>query len=836
MKSESLWSAHLLLPVTFSYALGIGLYRTFNLPVIHSFIPVSALVSFCLIFYIRRHRLLSFVFFIVAFLIFGVTAADRASEPALSPNHIVHQINSYRDAVIIGTLGAKVSKTADVSKAYIDVSFIRTDVNGPLRSAEGRVLLTLKGNWPESIKPGDAVIIRATLKPPKVINTPGTFNYREYLARKSIFLTGTINHPILIKPVQKIDVSLKKNIFYRIELLRTNISAFINVNLPKRLGSIYEALIIGDRSEIPPETLEIFKRSGTMHLLAVSGMHTGLIAALFYFVINWLLRRSEYLMLHTNVRKASLLITLPVLIFYALLTGANPPVVRSLIMITVFAAAFSIDRFQNPLTALTGTAFLILLFQPIALFSPSFQLSFVAVGSILLLIPKFFSLSGISISSMYDQHGVMRVIWFFLAIGVVTIAATIGTFPLMLFHFNRISLVTLPANLLIQPIICFWSLPIGIMSIICSCFSYEIASMLLKTGALGIQKALEIGEILSRHESTQLWLPDPSITICMLYYIGLFFLIIDLPKRIIIPSSASLIVISVFMIHIPSFDVQITRRNSGAVSVLDVGHGSANVIEMTNGHTVLVDGGAKNAPGYDCGERIIAPFLWHRRIGHVDDIIITHDDADHYNGIPTIIERFRPDRLFIPHVDFPKKGLQEIISCARKHDVDILIPDHDTLITQDSEELLIFLADNQDSAKGPSGQALSEDDRGLVLKFVSGTFSMLFPGDITRKKEAELTDRLEHIESTVILSPHHGSSSSNSYPFLKTVNPDYLIFSANDHGSGLFPSSVALKHAELLHIKTHTTSVDGTVLITLGQTGYRIDTFSRIKQQFYRES
>lgn len=837
MKLQPQWSTHLLAPVTLSYVLGIGLYRSFAVPVSCSQFLFFTLSTMCLLFYIRHHALLSRVFLLMSFFVFGVISADRASLPVLPPNHIVYQINTSHDVVIIGILGAKVSETPDISKALIDVSFIRTEVNGPLIDTQGRVLLTLKGFWPENITPGDAVMIRTTLRLPSVINTPGTFNYREYLAQNNVYLTGTINHPILITPAQRFGISLQKRIIYRIELLRTRISAFINFHLSNRLGSIYQALLIGDRSEIAPETLDIFKRTGTMHLLAVSGLHTGLITALFYFVINWLLRRSEYLMLHINVRKTALLITLPALMFYALLTGANAPIVRSLIMITVFIAAFCIDRLHNSFIALTSAAFIILLFDPIALFSPSFQLSFAAVASILLLIPRFCSLTGIPVSSMYNQHGVMRLAWFFLTIGLVTIAATVGTYPLMLYHFNRISLVTLPSNLLIQPLICFWSLPLGIMAIICSYFSYEIASIFLKTGSLGIEKSLAIGDFLSGHEITQLWLPDPSIATCMLFYICLLIMVIDAPRRILISSCVSLIVISIFMIHIPSFVLPIARRNATVISILDVGHGSANVIEMANGHTVLIDGGAKSAPGYNCGERIIAPFLWHRKIGHVDDIFITHDDADHYNGIATIIKRFRPDRLFIPRVDSPKTGLQRIMSFAQKYDVDVVIPEKDTFIHQGNENLLVYLAESSELQQRPRAQTGSEDDRGLVLKFVSGTFSMLFPGDITTRKEKELLNRIKRIQSTVLLSPHHGSSSSNSYPFLKAVSPDYLLFSANDHGNRLFPAPVTLTHADLLRIRMRTTSIDGSILITLEhEIGYRLDTFNRKEQLFYRES
>lgn len=827
----------LLIPVALSYVGGIFLSLLITVPESFSFITIFVPAAVCLVFRTYHKKLLSILFLGLTFFLFGAVHADRAYLPVPGPHHIVHWIDLPHQAVIVGTLSAKVTKLTDKSRAQIDVSFIRTETNGELEMAEGRVLLTVKGIWPDRIKPGDSLIARATLQPPPMNNTPGTFNYREYLARKGILLTGFVNHPSLIKSIDRIDAPFQKKYGYLVQLLRTHIGFLIDANLPERIAALYKALLIGDRSEVASQDLETFKRAGIMHMLAISGLHMGLLATILFSVIFWIFRRSEYVLLRINAKKTSLLLSLPVLLFYALLTGANPPVVRSLIMIVVFIFAFAINRLHSPLTTLSGAAFLILLVDPMAVFAPSFQLSFAAVASILLLAPKIFSLLGISVFAKNDHTYINRCVFLFLGIGIVTISATIGTLPLMLFHFNRISLVTLPANLIIQPIICFLSLPLGIMSIVLSSLSTDASAFLLKTGGYGIYASLEIGDFLSRHESTQLWLPDPSIALCALYYTGIASLGIDLSRRLVTLISVPMLCASLLYIFIPLTDYHILKRSNGVVTVLDIGHGSANVIEMKNGHTVLIDGGAKSAPGYDCGERIIAPFLWHRRIGRVDDIVITHDDADHYNGILTIIERFRPKRLIIPFAESPKKGLQEIIACAHDHDVEIFIPDSTTIIEKGDEQLLVIPADLFSTKEQMlHSSSLSEDDRGFVLKFISGDSSMLFPGDITNVKEQELIDGFAELESTLLLSPHHGSSSSNTYPFLKAVNPDYLIFSANDHGSGLFPSTIAVHNAALLDISTLTTSIDGSVTITFTHTSaYQIDTYNRSDQRFYRK-
>lgn len=834
--SFHIFSDRLLITVTGSYVSGISLHRLFGCFDFFVACVIAPLSALCLVLFCRKSPNLSLFTLLCIFFLFGSAYADRSAVPALEPDHLVFQIDPPQDIVLVGTLSKKVSRSNDISKALIDVSYIRTAENGPLKTAGGRVLLNVKGAWPEQIKPGDSLIARTLLKQPATINTPGTFDYRGYLARENIYLVGSVNSPVLIADTPSLITSFSILILYRVERLRTDISSYIDSHLPGQAGAIYKALLIGDRTDISPESLEVFKRSGILHLLAVSGMHTGLIAGLCYLILHWLLRRSEYLILHLNVKKTALLITLPAIFFYSLLTGSKPPVIRSLIMFTVFISAFSFDRMQNPLTVLASAAFLILLYDPIALFSPSFQLSFAAVGAILIIFPPLLQYSDNIRSSLRKPSLLRRLIWGFITIGIVTIAATIGTIPLLLQHFNRISLVSLPANMLIQPIICFWSLPIGMVALFCAFVSPELGGFLLKIGAMGVNGSLEIGFFLSKSNSTQLWLPDPSILLCMLYYLGLFILFAWNPKRLSIAASVPMMGMALFFMFSPILNLPRQKNDAAVVSILDIGHGSANVIEMSNGKTVLIDGGSKSAPGYDCGERVIAPFLWHRKIGRIDDIIITHDDADHYNGLSTIVERFRPKRLIMPSVEDPKKGLSLVLKAAMQNDVEVVIQEHDTIIFYGNEylNLLSAAASNEENISSVSARE-SEDDRGLVIKFVSGGASALFPGDITAAKEKELVNRYRHVASNVLLSPHHGSSSSNSLIFLEAVNPDYLVFSANDHGRNLFPSPSALKHAALLDVDTRVTSKDGTVLITFGRDiPYQIDTFNRSGQIFYR--
>ena len=801
---------YLLLLSTISYSTGLLINPV---PAVSEYLlPAAILPSLaCIILLVvPRHRHKASPLVVLIFLLFGLLQSAENRSTLVESSHLVLAVEDQQQAVLVGTLAEMVTKSRNSNRALIDVHHIRTEINKPFRKTTGKILLVVEGAWPATIYPGDPIITRVKIQIPGTAATPGSFDYRKYLARKKIFLTGLISSPTLIQPVAGMETGRSLNIIHLVEEKRTQISNYIDNTLAARDASLYKALLIGDRSSIAPEVSETLKRAGIMHLWAISGMHLGLLAMLTYAIVYWLLRRSDKLILAYNIKNIALLMTLPLLLFYALLAGFQSPAVRAFIMTSSIVLALCCNRFHSPLTTLSGAALLILIIDPMAIESPSFQLSFSAVAAIILGAPRMLALLDESFRNYRKQSP--RIEYFFISLIFVTVVATLGTLPLLLFHFNRLSLVTLPANVLIQPVICFFSLPLGMMSLPFVLIDHPIAIIMLKLGACGLHISHTIASVITIPDSTQLWAPTPSPILILIYYI----LLLTLSCRhlatpyIFLKLMAFSVVLGILLnqspLHLNS------NKSFTRVTILNVGHGSANLLELASGRVVLIDGGARSGPGYDCGARLISPFLWYKGIGKIDDVFISHDDSDHYNGIFTLIKRFKPERLWLSTLSGDKQGYVRLVDLARNAGTEIIVPEPGVVISDAAAQISVLGGSDPFTAG-------NEDDRGLVLRLKTGGTSILFPGDITIDRELHLIHHEKDLRTTILLSPHHGSATSNSPEFLAAVSPEWLIISSGISSSSHFPAQKTLESAKRLGIPTLNTARDGTIAITISGDG-----------------
>lgn len=822
------WKNYHLILITCCYGTGIAL--SLSLSVSFWFLLIALSLTLLGSLYCSRSRRpnLSILLVSFAFLLFGSLRADSVDPWPLDHDHIVTKVSENQQVVLVGTLAKKVSFIRDASRALMKVSFYRSKGETGYKPASGKILLNLKGQWPDHIYPGQSFIVLATLTYPGSTDVPGTFDYEKFLARQKVFITGFVQGPVMMQPVEQLEISLWDQTFYLIERWRAAIGEFIETILPDATSSLFKALLIGDRSSISPEQLETFKRSGILHILAISGLHLGLLATMLCGSIYWLLLRSERLILTINVRKWAMLFALPPLLLYALLAGSKPPVVRAFIMVLCLTISLAFGRLASPITSLLTAALVILLIDPMALETPSFQLSFGAVGAIILITPRLLFFADFSARNQWSF--LVPIARPLASLAAVTLSATLGTLPLLFFHFNRVSLVTLLSNLLVEPVICLFVLPLGLASIPFIFISQNIAELLLKTGAYGLELSQHIITFLSSSDATQLWRPAPPPFLCGVYYIFLFTFALSKSRgNLSLLSLCGVVTVTAYFCAPLPGDL-LSSKSPTSIAILDIGHGSANLIKFEGGRVVLIDGGNRNSGGYDCGDKAIAPFLWQRNIDKVDDIIITHDDADHYNGIPTVMRRFKPERLWLPHGNSHKKGFKDLLDLARKLQVDIITADSGKIIDLGDEHLSVL-------GKNSRFATASEDDNGLVLRLQSHDFAIIFPGDITEAREQRLIREESELKSQVLVAAHHGSATSNSFEFLSAVSPDYLMISSGDKNAN-FPASQTLNSARALNITTLTTSRDGTIEISLTEhdQGYAVTTFSRSDRSFWKKS
>lgn len=801
-------SFHLLSFFTLFFILGIAGGRRWQAPGQAVLLVSLAVAGAVLTAYLRgRPRFTLPLLLCFAFCLGFFRAGIALLEP-LSPRHIFHQISREQESVLICTLQRLPGFNGEKTTLVVDLHSLRFPQNPAFITASGLVQLKLKEPPPADILPGDLLAIRARLDRPRPIGNPGNFDYPAFLAGEGIHIIGWIKSPLHIYHLPS-SPSLLHRLHYLPERLRARIASFIDQTLPPEQGGIYKALLIGESSGISPEVLENFKGTGCMHILSISGAHLSILAGFLFLVFYWLLRRSEYLILRYPVKKIAAVLCLLPLTLYTLLAGAATPVLRSLIMVTAFMVALCADRQKSLFTPLALAALLILAWDPASLFTASFQLSFLAVASMIVLVPF---LPALTLEPDKPEgvpgRAAKKILHYTGAALTVSLAVTIGTAPLLLFHFNRLALITPVANLPVEALICLWSLPVGFIAIPLIFLAPSMASLLLQTGAFGLGPAMKLTSLFNSLPFAGIWLPTPSPLLFFLYY-GALLLLISGRAHSRRTWTAILAVwgMAVFLLIVPPAELFKGRITASEITFLNVGQGSSTFLELPGGRRLLIDGGNNSTtPGFNAGEDIIAPFLWHRGIKRLDAIVITHSDSDHYNGIPFLLSHFHPQRLWVNELSGHDERWAALLGLAGRLGIAVKIAEPEEIIGSGKEAALVNIGNPL-----ATSETSSNNDRSLVLRFAHGPLSCLIAGDITHRAEEQLVADNPPLQSMLLLAPHHGSATSSSEAFLRAVHPRTMIVSAGPFHPEHFPAPEVRQRCELLGIALRNTADEGAI-------------------------
>ncbi|MFH1020451.1 MAG: MBL fold metallo-hydrolase, partial [Pseudomonadota bacterium] len=223
--------------------------------------------------------------------------------------------------------------------------------------------------------------------------------------------------------------------------------------------------------------------------------------------------------------------------------------------------------------------------------------------------------------------------------------------------------------------------------------------------------------------------------------------------------------------------------NSTQISFLAVGNGSATTVEQPGNGVTLIDGGGPPTGLFNVGERVIAPFLWHRQIRQVEQIILTHAHADHFNGLPWIIKRFKPKVLWLSETSGQEPGFTAFLREAAQAGCQVRIARAGEVLATGSNGFAITclanlaLVEDKDQITGKKAIQDNPNNRGLVLRLDNGGHTFLFPGDIEKDYEEHILKKRDRLKADVLLMPHHGLSSSGSAVFMEAVNPRYCVMS-----------------------------------------------------------
>lgn len=749
------------------------------------------------------------------FFLIGLLHTQAALQPPKDPSHLYRHITQKTPATVVGTILTMPEYNGETTRCILECeSLLKADTSHPaaFQPIRGRLQLTLQDQPPAYLKAGTRIMVIASIDRLHRHQTPGTFHFPLQMATQKIYCSAWVESANAIEPVYSQTnpgtvMSTFQQFRFFPEQLRQQMAGFLENSMPLEQAGLYQALLIGSMVNIPLETLEAFKASGCFHILAISGLHFSLLGLFALTVLLFALKRSQWLLMHTHVPSLALLLTAPILFLYAFVAGMNLPALRALITALLVLAAVLLRRQRSLLPLIAASALLILACNPLALFTASFQLSFAAVLAINLIYPR------LPVFNLTDDP---KRPWLkFLGRGwrigqsmlFVSLAATAGTLPVLLFHFNRISLAGPVMNLLIEPLLCLWALPWGLAAFLLLWPAPQLAAACLHCGALGLEMALWLIKAIDHLPHLSLWTITPTLPEIGLYY-ALLWLIIQRPSIPYRPLFAALLV----PILIGSFTFSLWNpwpENKLAVHYLDVGQGTSTLLQLPLGKSILLDGGGYQSDRFDSGRDLIAPFLWHRRLWRLDTVIITHPHGDHYNGLPFLLERFRPKLLVINGDDGDESAYLALLAKARQLAIPLEATRAGATLYQTNQVRLQCLG----MPGLPDLPGWSTNDRSLVLALRNGDHHFLFPADIGFPSEQILLNSGADLRATVLLAPHHGSRSSASNDFIKAVAPKLIVASAGRNRQGVLPAPEHLQTWKEQKILTLITAQAGTITL-----------------------
>ena len=675
--------------------------------------------------------------------------------------------------------------------------------------AEGRLLLVLKEeNVPSRM--GDRIRFLCKLRSPHGFHNPGGFDYERYLALEGIHVIGFLS---IKRGWVKIGEGFGNPILMQIEGWRDGIRIFLTKEAPPLSSGIFKALVLGEQGDIPDEVREHFIRIGIAHLLAISGDHLGIVALLSYSLLLWLLKRSEYVLLSVSVKKWAAALTIPCILLYTFIAGGGISIIRATIMVILFFLSVLFQRERNLLHTLAVAAFLILVLSPPSLSNVSFQLSFLAVLSILYFVPRLLpELKTKEIVPPPDTPFRRKLQKYIKTSLLVTAVASFGTAPFVALHFNRISPIGLVTNLFFIPWVGFLAVPLTLVASLLSFFSYPAAVILIRFDGILTDALLRCVTFFASVPYASLFVSTPTVLEMVLSF-TLLLTVTHLRKgKIIRYLFLSLAV--VFGLDMAFWNLKGLFQKDLVMTFLDVGHGDSIFVEFPGGKRMLIDGGGLHDDRFDIGKNVIAPFLWKKKVGKIDYLVLTHPDPDHLKGLPFIASQFSIGQFWnngFPTRSEPYLQLKKTLQEKRIEGIFMNTKATPQMIHGVQVSFLNPETKRPSSHHQPNPSSLNNDSLVIRLHFKNVVF--LLAADIEREAEERIARAVYSLKADVLKIPHHGSASSSTPFFTQRASPAYGVLSVGEQNIGRLPHPEVLKRYNELGTKVLRTDRHGAITV-----------------------
>lgn len=618
------------------------------------------------------------------------------------------------------------------------------------------------------IRYGGFCTVKGELELPQSARNPGEFDYREFL------LTKGITKQVVVNDLTQIECE-GASFWHRFFSLRIQLIRQAQENISDYSAAWVSALVLGDDSLIDDHVIKLFQDWGLSHILAISGLHIGIVVGIIYL-----------LLIKSNVmtKEKSELIILFFLPAYAVLAGGEPSVLRACSMVLLLLVLRRLKINVSALDIISIVFIVLLLSNPYLIYHIGFQFSFIVTFGIIL--------SRNWLSSVSSRTYQLLIISFISQMIIL---------PIQFNYFSIFQPLSILVNLVIVPYFSLFVIPFMFFLLL---FSFLPNSILQSFDAVfvGIHlRVIGVVEWIDEILYYPLYLSDLPVWFFVLYYLTLLTALFFVEKGCLKEALTGFISVSLLIIGyaaIPYFS------DDGSVTMLDIGQGDAFIIELPYRKGVfMIDAGAKFSfedmqPSPSVYQRIIKPYLRANGIHHIDALFLTHEDIDHMGSVEFMLDAGIVGAVYVSdYFDISTSLLNKM-------------EDNNIPIYRLTAGELITIGDQSFTVLGPSKDKRKSNENSLVLHAEIGGKSWLFTGDISKTEELEIINDYR-LNADIIKIAHHGSDTSSDPLFLESLQSEVAFIPVGENNAYGHPSSEVIHRLEELGVRVFRTDQHGAV-------------------------
>lgn len=634
------------------------------------------------------------------------------------------------------------------------------------------------------------------LKPAHGIANQGAFHYQKWLRQHQIVATGYVKNSaqnILLNDTP----SIRQQWFNKTQTIIGD----------KSFSAFFYALTFGVRDHLTKADWRVLQLTGTQHLLAISGLHVGMVAGMSFWLCTMLIKclplhlfskASKLALSHYNYYHVIVLISLSIAVFYSYLAGFSAPTLRALIMLMLYWGTrfFSINISKSRLLLLT--VFIIICCQPMSLLGAGFWLSLYAVSMI-------FFLHWLYQHFMQSRYVILGYIK---SLVLIQIGLSLFILPVAAILQFQLPLLAILANFIAIPFLSLIVLPITLLAFVMVVFDIPWFIYVVEWSLLSIELLISWLDIFTTYPSLMINIGWPIILSLFILLSLLVFCLLK-PNKQLFPFVLLFLSLLIWHLNISS---KANHTLPWKVHILDVGQGLAIVIQRGK-HVIVYDTGASYSSGFIMAESVINPFLKSQGIEKIDQLYISHSDNDHAGGLAWLTQHITIEELIFNDIQLTNKThIKATRPCLAPSQV----------IWQG---LTI-------STLWPKKNKGAENDESCVLKVSDSFHQVLLTGDISRKVEKELINTND-LSATLLVAPHHGSNTSSSSVFINSVQPEYVVFSAGFMNRWRMPTKKVIGRYKNASVNILSTAESGMISFTFTGDLFLVSEYKKHQYPFW---